>query len=220
MVQSQLHHRDIRDPYVLESFGRVPRHRFVSAGLQSQACNDQPLPIGSEADDLPAARGRLHAAGLATTVGGPGAGAGCCMRLSDRPSGTAVAEVHAIELVPELAAQADATLRELRCKGIRGVAGNGLSGAPERAPFDAIIGSAAAPHVPEDLLQQLAPGGRMILPVGDLQQFFIIVMRSPSGYRQGPLLPVRFVPMRSHYGAATISQLHRRSRSSPRPCRR
>ena len=47
MVQSQLHHRDIRDPYVLESFGRVPRHRFVSAGLQSQACNDQPLPIGS-----------------------------------------------------------------------------------------------------------------------------------------------------------------------------
>ncbi len=145
MVQSQLHHRDIRDPYVLESFGRVPRHRFVSAGLQSQACNDQPLPIGSEADDLPAARGRLHAAGLATTVGGPGAGAGCCMRLSDRPSGTAVAEVHAIELVPELAAQADATLRELKCKGVRGVAGNGLSGAPERAPFDAIIGSAAAP---------------------------------------------------------------------------
>ena len=195
MVQSQLHQRGIRDRRVLEAFRTVPRHRFVSAELQSQAYEDQPLPIGSgQTISQPyVVAYMLQALQLrsADRVMELGAGCGYLTALLAH----LVADVHAIELLPELAAQANATLRELGCERVRVVKGNGLSGAPERAPFDAIIGSAAAPDVPENLLQQLVPGGRMILPVGNLRQHLVLVVRSPSGPRRRTLLPVRFVPM-------------------------
>jgi protein-L-isoaspartate(D-aspartate) O-methyltransferase len=101
-----------------------------------------------------------------------------------------------IELVPALAERAARTLRELGYANVQVRIGDGSLGWPEEAPFDAIIVTAAAPAVPPALLEQLAVGGRLILPVGEGEQMLVLYRRTPQGYQRAELLPVAFVPLR------------------------
>ena len=104
-------------------------------------------------------------------------------------------KVHTIEIVPELAEQARARLARLGYRNVQVRAGDGYLGWPEAAPFDAIIVTAAAPRIPEPLEQQLAEGGRLVLPVGEENQELIVVTRHGSAFDERRVLPVRFVPM-------------------------
>ncbi len=104
-------------------------------------------------------------------------------------------EVYTIEILPELADRARATLESLGYKNITVRAGNGYLGWPEAAPFDKIIVTAAPDEVPKALVDQLAPGGVMIVPVGTAHQMLTVVTRTPSGIVQREMLPVVFVPM-------------------------
>jgi protein-L-isoaspartate(D-aspartate) O-methyltransferase len=108
------------------------------------------------------------------------------------------AEVYTIEIIPELAESASKRLKDLGYSSVRVKAGDGFFGWPEKAPFDAIIGTAAAGKIPEPLLDQLSPTGRMILPYGDaggIQQLVVITKDQKGRISQKKVLPVRFVPM-------------------------
>jgi protein-L-isoaspartate(D-aspartate) O-methyltransferase len=109
--------------------------------------------------------------------------------------GEIAGRVYTIEIVPELAAEARERLARLGHRNVEARAGDGYLGWPEAAPFDAIIVTAAAPRIPEPLKQQLADGGRLVLPVGDEYQELIVVTRRGSSYDERRVLPVRFVPM-------------------------
>jgi len=103
--------------------------------------------------------------------------------------------VYTIEIVPELAEEARERLARLGYRNVRVRAGDGYLGWPEAAPFDAVIVTAAAPRVPEPLKQQLAEGGRLVVPVGDEDQELLVVTRHGSAFDERRVLPVRFVPM-------------------------
>ncbi len=109
-----------------------------------------------------------------------------------------VAQVYTVEFFPELATQALQVLDDLGYANIQACVGDGGAGWPEFAPFDAIIGSAAPIDIPQPLLDQLAPDGRLIMPVGGFHQQLIMVTRTQDSlFKRIPLLPVRFVPMQS-----------------------
>jgi protein-L-isoaspartate(D-aspartate) O-methyltransferase len=105
-------------------------------------------------------------------------------------------EVYSIEIVPELGERARADLARLGYRNVHVRVGDGYRGWPEHAPFDAIIVTAAPGHVPQPLVDQLAVGGRLVLPVGDFFQELLLIERDKDGIRQERLLDVRFVPMR------------------------
>jgi protein-L-isoaspartate(D-aspartate) O-methyltransferase len=104
-------------------------------------------------------------------------------------------EVYTIEIVPELASRAETDLRRLGYANVQVRHGDGYRGWPEHAPFDAIVVTAAPEHVPQPLVDQLAVGGRLVVPVGDVFQDLVLVTRDESGVRQERLIGVRFVPM-------------------------
>jgi protein-L-isoaspartate(D-aspartate) O-methyltransferase len=197
MVVQQLRPRGIRDPRVLEVMARVPRHHFVPASQQRDAYGDHPLPIGfgqtisqpyivafmTEALDL----------GPSDTVLEIGTGSGYQAAIL----GELAREVYTIEIVPELAARATRTLAELGHTNVHVRAGDGYRGWPERAPFTKIIVTAAPETVPQALVEQLAVGGTMILPVGPQggSQELRILTKTAGGVTTERSLPVRFVPM-------------------------
>ena len=106
-----------------------------------------------------------------------------------------VSEVYSIEILPELAARARTTLQRLGYGRVQVRCGDGYRGWPEAAPFDAIVVTACPEHVPEPLLQQLRPGGRLVLPVGAGHQLLLRLVRTPEGFESDTLAAVRFVPM-------------------------
>jgi protein-L-isoaspartate(D-aspartate) O-methyltransferase len=194
MVAQQIEARGVRDPAVLAAMRRVPRHRFVPPASRRYSYDDHPLPIGlgqtisqpyvvafmTEALDLSGDEKVLE-------VGtGSGYQAAVLAELARA--------VFTIEILPELAERARDTLDELGYD-VRVRAGDGYLGWPEEAPFDAILVAAAPDHVPPALVEQLAPGGRMILPVGDQSQELVLVRRTARGVERESVLPVRFVPM-------------------------
>ena len=195
MVESQLRTRDIRSPEVLNAMGRVPRERFVPEDVRAFAYDDRPLPIG-----------------LGQTISQPYIVAYMTQALElqrdhvvleiGTGSGyqTAVLaeiakQVHSIEIVPDLAARARKTLTEAGYRNVEVRAGNGYRGWPDRAPFHRIIVTAAPPEIPQALVDQLAPGGIMVVPVGTSEQEMVIVTKTPAGVTQKKTIPVRFVPM-------------------------
>jgi protein-L-isoaspartate(D-aspartate) O-methyltransferase len=196
MVEAQIASRGIRDPQVLSAMGRVPRHRFVAPGWRPFAYDDGPLPIGYDQTisqpyivalmtELARVRARANVLDIGT---GSGYQAAVLAEIG--------AEVASIEILCPLAEEAAARLRELGYGRIEVRCGDGYRGWPERAPFDAIILAAAPDHVPESLVEQLAPGGRLVLPVGEAQQELIVIEKLPDGgVRRERVLPVRFVPM-------------------------
>ena len=195
MVRSQIAARGVRDPRVLEALVQVPRDRFVPPEYRRNAYDDSPLPIGYEQTisqpyivaymtEALGLRGDERVLEIGT---GSGYQAAVLAEI--------VPEVWSIEIVEPLGERARATLAELGYDNVHVRIGDGYQGWPEEAPFDAIILTAAPDHVPQPLVDQLAVGGRMILPVGRRHQELALLERTPEGVERRELLPVRFVPM-------------------------
>jgi protein-L-isoaspartate(D-aspartate) O-methyltransferase len=196
MVRSQIESRGVKDQAVLDAMRRVPRHRFVPEALRARAYEDGPLPIGEDQTIS-----QPYIVALMTELIGPRKG----MRVLEIGTGSGyqaavlaecVDEVDSIEVVPVLGDRAGRLLRELGYRNIRTRVGDGYHGWPERAPFDAILLTAAPPiEVPRPLLDQLKVGGRLVAPVGRGEQTLVRITRTETGFQREALVPVRFVPM-------------------------
>ena len=195
MVDEQIRARGVRDDRVLEAMRRVPRHEFVPPAQVSNAYEDSPLPIGlGQTISQPYIVGYMTEQLQVTPKSkvleiGTGSGYQAAVL------GELVDEVYTIEIVPELAQRSRATLERLGYENVHVRAGDGYQGWPEAAPFDRIIVTAAPDHVPQPLVNQLAVGGRMILPVGDYYQQMTIITKTPRGVIQQRTIDVVFVPM-------------------------
>jgi protein-L-isoaspartate(D-aspartate) O-methyltransferase len=197
MVREQLEARGITDDRVLDAFASVPRHRFVGEADRPAAYEDHPLPIGAGQTISQPFIVAVMAEALAVTphdhVLEVGAGSGYAAAIFSRLA----AHVVAVERVPELATAAAERLRALGYQNVRIVAGDGSTGVADAAPFDAICVSASAPRVPRALVAQLAPGGRLIVPIGSpSEQELVRVQLDDAGRpRAQHLGAVRFVPL-------------------------
>ncbi len=196
MVRQTLQNRDIKDPDVLRVMEEVPRYRFVPDSLQEVAYEDRPLPIGcGQTISQPymvafmAQAARLHTESKVLEIG---TGSGYSAAVLSRLAG----QVYSIEILPDLAESAKKILQLLHYENITVRSGDGSLGWPEEQPFDAIVVTAAPPHIPKALLAQLKLGGRMVVPVGegDLQSLKIIE-RTAQGFESHTVFSVRFVPM-------------------------
>ncbi len=195
MVASQIVARDVKDLRVLAALRKVPRHRFVGEAERPFAHEDRPLPIGyGQTISQPYVVARMTE--LARV--GPGA------RVLEIGTGSGYqaailaelgAEVFTIEIVGPLASRAGDVLRALEYENVRVRQGDGHAGWPEYAPFDAIVVTAAPAKVPEPLLEQLAVGGRLVVPVGTDHQMLEVHTRTAAGIEVERIFPVRFVPM-------------------------
>ena len=192
----RLRNQGIVDEVVLAAMSAVPRHIFVEEALATRAYDDVALPINfGQTISSPFTVARMSELLRAGSDLGKvlEIGSGCGYQ-------TAVlakfaAEVYSIERIGPLLTRARARLRELRLGNVRLKHADGLLGLPESAPFDAIILTAATPHVPTLLLNQLVIGGRMILPKGSQEQFLCVIERNSHGYTEIIGHEVRFVPM-------------------------
>jgi len=190
----------IRDARVLDAFARVPRHLFVPESLWAEADDDRPLPIGygqtiSQPFVVAYMTERLELEGRERVLE-VGTGSGYQTAIL----ATLAREVFTIEIVPELSERARRVVVDaLGLTNVRFRVGDGALGWPEAAPFDATLVAAATPEVPDALVEQLAPGGRMILPVGEQDfagQVLRLVRRGNDGaVEREDLLGVRFVPL-------------------------
>jgi protein-L-isoaspartate(D-aspartate) O-methyltransferase len=196
MIEYQLRRRGIRDQRVLEAMARIPRDRFVPESLSAHAYDDGALPIGNDQTisqpfvvaTICALLG-LHGSERVLDVGtGSGYQAAVLSELA--------AEVVTIERIPELAERARSTLADLCYRNVEVTVGDGSLGVPERAPFDAIAVAAAAPTIPPALFEQLAEGGRLVVPRGSrFGQELVLVARTSDGSTERTSIPCRFVPL-------------------------
>ena len=195
MVAEQIAARGVKDPLTLAAMRRVPRHLFVPEASRGEAYGDHPLPIGhGQTISQPYIVAFMtEALGLRGGESVLEVGTGCGYQAAVLAS--IAAHVYTIEIVAPLAEEARRRLSALGYANVDVRAGDGYAGWPERAPFDAIIVTAAAPRIPETLKAQLKPGGRLIVPVGDESQELVLVVRQDKGYDERRVLPVRFVPM-------------------------
>ena len=197
MVDRQIASRGVTDPRVLRAMMDVPRHAFVPAEYADQAYEDYPLPIEEGQTISQPYIVALMTQCLALREGdkvleiGTGSGyqAAILAHLTDR--------VFTIEIHEPLARRAAATLARLGLDGVEVRAGDGFFGWPEEAPFDAIIVTCAVPQVPSPLLEQLAEGGRLVVPLGDVRtyQALTVLTKEKGKPRLRQVLDVRFVPM-------------------------
>ena len=195
MVAEQIEDRGVHDPEVLRAMRAVPRHEFVPVELRAEAYEDQPLPIGDgqtiSQPYVVAFMTEAAAVRPGTRVLEIGTGSGYQAAVLAEVG----ADVYTIEIVPALARSARAALARAGYERVHARTGDGHAGWPEAAPFDAIVVTAAAPEVPPALLAQLAPGGRLVMPVGDAWQEVEIHERTGKGITVTRVLPVRFVPL-------------------------
>jgi len=198
MVSWQIEARAVEDPNVLKAMRIVPRHAFIRATEQRYAYADTPLPIGLDQTisqpyivAFMTEALQLKPDSKVLEIGtGSGYQAAVCAEIGE--------EVYTVEIVEELAKSAAKCLKELGYPNVFVRAGDGFFGWKEHAPYDAIIGTAAAGRVPEPLLEQLKPGGRMILPEGSPwgDQYLILITKDKQGrISRKNVMPVRFVPM-------------------------
>lgn len=201
MVEQQLAARGITDARVLEAMERVPRHLFVPPARRSAAYDDTPLPLGEgqtiSQPYMVAWMTELLELEGDETVLEIGTGSGYQAAIL----GVLAARVYTVERIEELAAGAGARLNELGFENVRIVVGDGSKGLPEHAPYDAIIVTAGSPAVPEVLVDQLAVGGRMVIPVGtSSMQMLTLVTRDEEGVRHREIGTCVFVPLVGMYG--------------------
>ena len=195
MVAAQLAARGIADGRVLEAMRRVPRHLFVDPTLRAQAYEDTPLPIGARQTISQPYMVALMSEALELADGGDhvlevGTGSGYQTAVLAELG----ARVLSLERIPELADRARALLGELELA-------DGTLGWPAAAPYDAIIVTAAAPQIPRPLIEQLGPGGRLVLPMGEEElQGLVRIRRGPDGIAEEYLGECRFVKLRGSYG--------------------
>jgi protein-L-isoaspartate(D-aspartate) O-methyltransferase len=192
----RLRQEGIEDETVLAAMSAVPRHLFVEEALASRAYDDDALPIGfSQTISQPYVVALMIQALRAGRELGRvlEVGTGCGYQAAVLAQ--VAAEVYSIERIAPQPRKARHSRRELRLPNLRLKHGDGNQGLPEAAPFDSIILAAASARLPQVLLQQLAQGGRMILPFGSSEQVLRLVERTRSGYSESTLDAVRFVPM-------------------------
>jgi protein-L-isoaspartate(D-aspartate) O-methyltransferase len=202
MVAVQLKARNIHDPRVLKAMNTVPRHFFVPDTYQEQAHEDHPLPIGySQTISQPyivalmLEVAELKASDIVLEIGtGSGYNAAILSQL--------VQKVYSIENIPELAHQAKKNIMQTGYSNITLITGDGSIGLEEHAPFDVILVTAGSPKIPSILKEQLAIGGRLIIPVGNhVDQKLIKITRiSSAAYQKEILSSVAFVPLRGREG--------------------
>lgn len=192
----RLRDQGIRDEVVLGAFSDIPRHIFVDEALAHRAYEDISLPIGFGqtisqpwvvARMLELARGAQSLHKVLEIGTGCGYQAALLARLAQ--------EVYSVERISALLMKARVHLRELRIINVRFKHADGQFGFKDAGPFDAIVMAAAASHVPQALLDQLAPGGRLVLPVGTRDQNLAVVESTPEGFVRTDLEAVRFVPL-------------------------
>ena len=199
MVRSQIARRGVHDAAVLTAMAAVPRHLFVPAASREEAYEDHPLPIGPQQTisqpyivALMTALAHVHRDSRVLEVG---TGTGYQAAVLDELGAT----VHSVELDPGLAVRAQTTLAELGFRHVHVHAGDGTEGWPAGAPYDAILVTAAAPELSPAWLDQLAPGGRLVAPIGSRDQVLEVVTRggqiAKPDFRVEEIAPVSFVPM-------------------------
>jgi protein-L-isoaspartate(D-aspartate) O-methyltransferase len=195
MVDEQIRARGVEDSLVLATMRRVPRHLFVPRELRSVAYTDGALPIGLGQTisqpyivALMTELARLEGGETVLEIGtGSGYQAAVLADIADT--------VYTIEIVEPLAATAAARLESLGYANVVVRAGDGYQGWAEHAPFDAVVVTAAPDHVPGPLVEQLAVGGRLVIPVGDTYQELLQITKTEEGVVERRVIPVRFVPM-------------------------
>jgi len=196
MVETQIAARGVRNPRVLAAMREVPRHLFVDDSQRSRAYDDGPLPIGGRQTISQPYIVALMSELLDLTPGERvleiGTGSGYQSAVLSRLAG----HVYSIEIIPELARQSAERLKRLGFTNITVREGDGYRGWPEHAPFDGIIVTAAPERIPQPLLDQLAPNGRMVIPVGGFFQELKVFKKDANGkITEQDIIPVRFVPM-------------------------
>jgi len=194
---SRLREQGIKDEIVLSAIGNTPRHIFVDEALSIRAYEDVSLPIGfGQTISQPYIVARMSEL---LRNGKPldkvlEIGTGCGYQTAVLSK--LAKEVYSVERIRPLVMKARGHLRELKCINVKLAHADGNIGLAEIAPFDAILVTAAASHIPQDLLNQLAIDGRLVIPVGTDEQILYLVERiSQSEYRQTKLEPVKFVPL-------------------------
>ena len=187
----------IRSSRVLTAMRGVPRHLFVPEAYRASAYVDTPLPIGRgqtiSQPYIVAAMTELLDAGARDRILEIGTGSGYQAAVLSKLAG----EIYTIELEPELARTASERLRTLGYRNVFAKQGDGYQGWPEKAPFDRIIVTAAPPEVPAALIDQMKPGGKLVTPVGTVDQWLLLIEKGRDGkITKRTVLPVKFVPMR------------------------
>jgi len=200
MVETQIRARGITHPALLDAMSRVPRHLFVPEPERGTAYDDAPTAIG-EGQTI----SQPYIVALMTNLIDPHPGD----RVLEVGTGSGyqtailaelVGAVFTVEIVQPLGLRSARLLEDLGYTNVRARIGNGHLGWPEQAPFDAIVVTAAPERIPETLEAQLAPGGRLVIPVGGQDQSLILVTRTPEGLGRRIVAPVRFVPMTGESG--------------------
>ena len=198
MVREQIEARGVRDARVLRAMRDIPRHLFIPEVLRGRAYADSPLPIG-----LGQTISQPYIVALMTELLQPGPS----MKVLEIGTGSGyqaavlsplVKEIYTIEIVRELAQSSATRLSKLGYKNVTVRFGDGYQGWPEKAPFDRIILTAAPPQLPQALLDQLKPGGKLVAPIGPqgFNQELIVVDKSADGtIKRRSVIPVMFVPM-------------------------
>jgi protein-L-isoaspartate(D-aspartate) O-methyltransferase len=195
MVVSQIIARGVTDKRVIEVMKITPRHLFVPDDVIEYAYNDHPLPIGwgqtisqpyivALMTELLTLKGNEKVLEIGT---GSGYQAAVLSQLTD--------SCFSIEVVKELAEISASRLKDLGYNNVIVKWGDGYKGWPVRAPFDAIIITAAPETIPEELIDQLKTGGKMVVPVGTFYQNLLVIIKTSKGYQKRNIIPVRFVPM-------------------------
>jgi protein-L-isoaspartate(D-aspartate) O-methyltransferase len=196
MVAEQIRARGVHDPRVLDALTRVPRHLFIPDAGASDAYGDFPVPIGfGQTISQPYIVGYMSAAlRLEPSHRVLEIGAGCGYQTAILAE--LVAQVYSVEVIPELAARAHAMMDRLGYTNVQIREGDGHDGWPEAAPFDRILGAAAADRVPPALLDQLVEGGLIAMPIGGMfEQELLVQQKTGASVTTLSALPVRFVPM-------------------------
>lgn len=201
MVDTQIRRRGIQDERVLSCMEEVHRHLFVPSGMEEDAYLDRPLPIGhGQTISQPYIVARmtelleLEPDDLVLEIG---CGSGYQAALLAKLAGAVIS----IERIEAVAQNAEENLRKAGISGVRVIIGDGTTGFPDGAPYNAILLTAATPEVPSPLLSQMAEGGRLVAPVGDADiQYLVRIRRQGENYLRESFEPVRFVPLIGRYG--------------------
>jgi protein-L-isoaspartate(D-aspartate) O-methyltransferase len=192
----RLRSQGITDEVVLAAMGAIPRHIFVDEALASRAYDDVSLPIGfgqTISQPYTVARMSELARGGRELNRVLEIGTGCGYQAA--VLGRLAKEVFTLERIGPIIAKARKNLRELRLRNVKVKYGDGSAGFADMAPFDAILMTAAATHIPQELLMQLTLGGRLVMPIGTEVQRLTVVERTAHGFQQTELEEVKFVPL-------------------------
>ena len=201
MVEEQITARGIKDPRVIEAMKKVPRHLFVEEALQSQAYSDHPLPIGEKQTISQPYMVALMAEALQLKGNEKALEIGAGSGYQTAILAEIAKSVFSIERILSLTMRARKLLRELGYRNVEIKFSDGTQGWMEESPFDAVIVTAGAPEIPQPLVNQLAVGGRLVIPVGDsVIQDLIRVTKTEEGIHKEDLGGCRFVKLIGKYG--------------------